>query len=1105
MEDRDLLREFREHGSEAAFRTLVERHLGLVHAAARRQVGDAQLAEEVSQAVFLLLARKASSLPGDARLSGWLYRTTCFVARRAARSERRRRQREQESTLMNLHDPAATPSETETWERLAPRLDDALGRLGETDRQALLLRFFEARPHRDVGQALGVGEEAAKKRVARALEKLRALLAGSGVAVSTNALGNLLARHGVEAAPAGLSTAIAQASATATAGGAAGTAMWPVLVRDVWQAWTWAKVQMAGLALAGAALGIAVAVQFLGGEQGPARPGEGPVPGTSEAGFAAGTDVPPRAAVATGSGRSEEGAAAEAPEAGGVLLFRLVDEATGAGVPEATLVVQTVADAKWRQSLDARTDATGFAEIRYPSILGRLDVGVLSEGWGARYVTFFPGNDDPVPPEYTLRVGRSAGTVGGRVEDESGRPVAGAEVLITVGAMMGESAQRETPRERPGAPSEKLPVARTDAEGRWAASVVPRGAVDFSLAVRHPGYAEAESGWVGAAGPASRLPDAGEDLASLVGAGRWVSVLKPARTLAGRLLDGAGRPVAGARLAHEPYSNERREEVTDADGAFAFAGLPERPFSFVALAAGFAPVLVERTPRAGEPPLLISLRPAATLRMRVVDEQGLPVEDAEVVLEQWGPHRQVLPWSARTGADGRLEWGSAPPEEELELCVRKPGWCYSRGFKVTAGDPEHEFRLRPALRLVVRATDAVSGRPLAAFQAFPGYGLGEECWERLATRPGVDGQAVVVFEERSDPWRVRVEAEGYPPFISEPIDPGAVGPLAAALTPLAPGAEVTGTVVGADGRPAAEAEVVLLTLDHSVGLLGRAFDGVRAGPLRVRTDAEGRFRFPPTAFAHAVAAVRDDGFGRGRLPGSAGAVTVRLGAWGRVEGVVAEALLKRPIRAVELVDPAIFEYRGVVRLDARRTLVTPDASGTFHFEQVPPGEYAVWIHPEPGEQVHHKTPVTVEPGATARLRIEPGGPRIRGRFRVSGENAGRNADGELAVRAAFVKSVDPVPPPPRPAEFAATLAAVEYWQSPEGRAWALRGVNHRLRLGPGNAFESETDLPAGGYTLSVATERGWLERRLDLPASADGGDLDLGEIAVPGPETASVR
>jgi RNA polymerase sigma factor (sigma-70 family) len=214
MHDADLIREYVRNGSESAFAELVKRHVDLVFSAARRQLGDAHLAEEVTQSVFCLLARKAPGLTGCVSLSGWLYRTTGFIAAKALRTELRRRRHEQEAVQMHVSESSAD----ELWLQVAPHLDSAMQQLGETDRHAVLLRYFERKPLRDVGEALGVSEAAAKMRVGRALDRLRALLAKRGATVSATALGALLSAQAVQGAPATLAPSILAAASSITAG-----------------------------------------------------------------------------------------------------------------------------------------------------------------------------------------------------------------------------------------------------------------------------------------------------------------------------------------------------------------------------------------------------------------------------------------------------------------------------------------------------------------------------------------------------------------------------------------------------------------------------------------------------------------------------------------------------------------------------------------------------------------------------------------------------------------------------------------------------------------------------------------------------------------------
>ena len=219
-DDAQLLRCYAEEGSEHAFNKLLARHIDLVYSAALRQVaGDAHLAQDVTQMVFADLARKARSLPRQAVLAGWLYKATRYAASKAVRSERRRVNREREAVAMHQPSTGTEPN----WDQLSPVLDDAMGRLAAKDRDAVLLRYFERKDLRAVGDALGTSEEAARKRVGRALERLRRYLTGRGVTLSATTLATALTGSAVQSAPAALAGTISTAVFAGAAAAAAGS------------------------------------------------------------------------------------------------------------------------------------------------------------------------------------------------------------------------------------------------------------------------------------------------------------------------------------------------------------------------------------------------------------------------------------------------------------------------------------------------------------------------------------------------------------------------------------------------------------------------------------------------------------------------------------------------------------------------------------------------------------------------------------------------------------------------------------------------------------------------------------------------------------------
>lgn len=206
--DLDLLRQFARDNSQDAFGEIVRRHLDLVYSAALRQVRSPQLAEEVAQSVFADLARDARGLKPDTVLTAWLYAVARRTAIDTVRKESRRQLREQIAVEMNHMNATA-----DDWEQIAPLLDDAMAALDETDRAAVLLRYFENKSLREVGESLKISDDAAQKRVGRAVDRLREFFTNKKAAIGAGGLAALISANAVQSAPVGLAATISTAAA----------------------------------------------------------------------------------------------------------------------------------------------------------------------------------------------------------------------------------------------------------------------------------------------------------------------------------------------------------------------------------------------------------------------------------------------------------------------------------------------------------------------------------------------------------------------------------------------------------------------------------------------------------------------------------------------------------------------------------------------------------------------------------------------------------------------------------------------------------------------------------------------------------------------------
>ena len=1080
MNDWQLLQDYAKRGSEAAFRALVERHLGVIHAAAQRQVNDPQLAEEVTQAVFTLLARKAGSFRPEVVLPGWLFRTTRFVAARAARSERRRQQREREAFEMQQVQSSKTPSPA-----LSPLLDEALARLGERDRNAVLLRFAHDQSLREVGAHLGVSEEAAKKRVSRALERLRSFFAGRGFAVSLAALAGVLSQSLAQGAPAELAGRVL---ASSLAGGSAGATALPTLAQDTLEAWRWTRLKVAGswtALLAGLVLVSVVLALQVRPVSAPGAKGGGREP--SAAAPAAASQAAPAGAPRTPA-RSHQR----------VLNFRVVAKDTGEPITGAPLAVNTVTAGEWKQRFDLATDEKGTAEVPYPPDTGRLDVGVVCSGWAARFATWRTDLDTAIPADYTLRIDRVTNWMSGRLRDERGKPVANAVVEMEFSA--SDMAQEENPRERFGFLG-SAPVARSDQDGRWACAVVDRNARRIpGLRARHPDFALAR---VASATRAADSDGAQGQSTNLLWSGNLVTTMSVGLKLTGRVVDEQGRPVAGARIDHEPAFSEPLHTEADAQGWFAFGGLAAAGFDFYVTAPGFAQDYRNVTVQAGMGTVEVRLKPGAVLRLRLVDEYGYAVSGGRVALT--GPGGIYMPglnWSALSGLDGRIEWSSAPAGQMLNLCASKaPEFGMSRGTVVKADGQEHVIRLGRTFAVSGRVTDAETGKPVLEVKSFPGYGEGEGCWWRGATRHSTDGTFVVHFTEPRWPWRVRVEAEGYAPFISEPLQPDPSGTLDVALRRVDPSRTVRGVVLRTDGQPAAGAEVALLSPEHGASLgLARFTRQALDDKLILAADAAGRFAFPEERNVHTVVAVCSNGFARVPLGDTKQAMEVRLEPWGRIEGAIDASARGRPVKCVRVDDLLGLDLPGSLRLDCQRYYSTPEADGRFAFEYVPPGSLCVWLdageHGNPPlKPYHHPVWIEVPAGGTAQVTVAEAGYRVMGRFIIPG----REGDWTNQTRGAVLDGDWPPEPATPPRHY------------PTAKQWVGAFFDPgRLTIAADGRFESRDPVVPGTYRLLLTLGKTRFDQEMTVPDPASDGFqalaggmefeekpvIDLGDIVI---------
>jgi RNA polymerase sigma factor (sigma-70 family) len=260
MEDAELLRQYVDSGSAEAFNQLMSRHIDLVYAAARRQIRNEHLAQDVTQAVFILLAEKAATVRGGSALPGWLLLTTYYASRDARKLQMRRRLHEHKAAEMT----AALDRNTDEapWGVVGPELDAALARLSTKYRNIVAMHFMENRTFREVGAAMGMSEDAARISCARAVQKLKRLLARRGAMVSAVGLAGMMVNQKVHAAPPEVYAQVSAAANSALGGPSTNAVM---IARQVSHAMKWTRISLAGGAVCSTILLTASALMFFGG------------------------------------------------------------------------------------------------------------------------------------------------------------------------------------------------------------------------------------------------------------------------------------------------------------------------------------------------------------------------------------------------------------------------------------------------------------------------------------------------------------------------------------------------------------------------------------------------------------------------------------------------------------------------------------------------------------------------------------------------------------------------------------------------------------------------------------------------------------------------
>jgi RNA polymerase sigma factor (sigma-70 family) len=1116
MEDFELLQAYALRRDEAAFATLTARYLNLIYSAAARQTSDRQTAEDLTQAVFLTLARRAGSLSRNTVLPGWLLRTTRFAAANARRLQQRRRDYEQEAMQEFIN----RAQSDQTWQQIRPLLDEALDQLGEKDRDAVVLRFFQQHSLKVVAQKLGTTEDTAQKRVSRAVAQLRIYFGRHGKTVSAAGLGSALAANSVHAAPPGLAASISAGLAGTNTSSIAAT-----LAEMTAAAIGRARLQILALRWGGLAAAVGLALVFFLPklDSHPVQQAAEALPSVS---FPSPRDQETRS----------ESISLTTSKEGASLLLQVVDARTASPINNVLLTLVSTGVSPGGFTNTFATDAQGRSTILYSMNVSQSwshRIEVFRDGYVPKFLSWSEYQQDrieEIPAEYTVRLDPAV-TIGGIVVDELETPVMDMRVVfLLTGPVPSRSRERVTM-------GGSYHTEMTDATGRWSCSHVPSRFGMIAYRLIHPQFQEKlyacnspdELGYVGI----EKISD--EDFL----AQRAVMRVKSGIIIGGTVTGENTEPIAGAKVSQNyDFRASERNVLTDADGAFGFSNGRPGELPLTVQATGFAPEVISLRLITNVENLQIVLAAGRLLLARVTDEYGQPIRGATIkAASPSEDSRTLFQWDTKTDEDGRFSWDGAPASQYYAIYA--PGFQTLSHVTLVADGIEHSVKLEreetPSVRVLGQVLDAETKLPppspkIQIWQTTREPGGGLSSFTSTAENLPADGQFRLSTSAGTVSYILEAQGDGYSPerITNEVIGPGEIH----VTLELMKAALVEGIVLTPSGEPADGARLAVggprqwVYMDDG-GKLQIGSNRQTAGTI---ADAEGHFKLPTKNGAEFVVVAHPSGFAE--LPHSSvgSNATIMLQPYGRIEGYVrigGKALSGETVRLENASWPQS-------RVSVSQTVRTA-GDGSFHFDFVPAGERRVereiidrWEGNRNFRAYSHILPVSARSGETYQVTLGGSGSAVFGK--AIPPDPGAAIPWAANVVTLSLKGAAPhAPQSPVPGDFPsdqAFQAAMQaftpqnqaFWTSEQGTA-AQRLQRHYGAVFDSNGGFRFDDVPPGEYSLNIQlralarkpgstvdynTTPGSLEMKLTIPAApgeSNDAAVNLGDLQLRAPNS----
>lgn len=885
------------------FARVVARYFDFVHAVAVRRLGaDFTHALDVTQTVFIDLALKAHKLRDDSQLGGWLHHHTCFVAAKFIRSETRRVLREKHAAQMQ----SSGQTTDDPWTIIAPIIDEAIHDLADQDRSAILLRYFEGRDLRSVGKAFRISEDAAQKRVQRALERLKSLLQQKGIAVSTITLASVLTVH---ASPAVASAPVNEISVAATTKHETASGFAQLLN---------AKTAVA-VAVVLAAILLLVRPPLL------TLVNRSNTTDAPDAHSAAATVIPN-----TGSAlRTDSQPASLQTETPSqisaankdTLVIRVIDASTKQPVPAAKVRI-SMGRPPQPGAVFVEGDILliagekGVAHVPLANTRkDRLMLQTYAENYADWLSIWDISKGEAVPAEYTVALEPGV-PLGGRVLDENGNPVPGAQVRFGTRGSTAKASQQIAIR-----PLTNI----TDATGAWLDTHMPESFLNaVVLNVSHPDFVK------------TNLSPNSSDLADMR-ARTFAIKLAKGINVTGRVTTSNGDPVTNALVSYgRPSYVYRVETGTDVEGRYTLKNISPDGLrfekSFAVVAPSYAVASQKFVPAVDSNELNFVLEPGRIIRGRVVNKVGEPLGNVRVIRNR----DDGIDWYMITADDGRFFWNGAPDSPQ-SFYFGVPGYVEIRERLLTPQDDDYEIVLDKPQIVKGTATDATTGLPIPVFFATRS--------QASTNRPIRDDFDEYEFKNgrfefpvgNSAYNMIRVRAPGY---MTAHFKISADNKVTAELQPAR---TLQGIVLDSQGRPIARVEVAAVPIDTRQPVrIGKGRLVIDGTVDQTRSDESGRFKLSLSAESRGIVAVHPSGIAESSLAAFESTNALRLLPWARVEGTLVSNRIPLPNQEIAI------QSGGLTPLDYRDfKRATTGQDGRFTFDLIPPR----------GLLIHHQRPI----------------------------------------------------------------------------------------------------------------------------------------------------